>query len=119
LDVNGAFGFGSVAGAQVRFEYTSASRALTIVADRPQRAVVDDATPAEIVGTPTRAAVLLLPAGRHTVALEGSNRAAWLLDVASIVSSSLIVAFGSAASLLLVVLYAGMRVRRLIRKRGR
>ena len=49
--------------------------------------------------------VLALPKGRHLVEVAGSGRAALVLDLMSIVSSSLIVAFGAVACMLMIALY--------------
>jgi hypothetical protein len=52
------------------------------------------------------------------VDVSGSSRGALLLDFTSILSSSLIVAFGTAACLMLAALYVMIRVRRFIQARG-
>ena len=58
-------------------------------------------------------AVLILPAGHHRVSVSGSRGASFLVDLVSLVSSSIIVAFGTTATLLLFLLYMMIRIRRL------
>ena len=60
--------------------------------------------------------VVTLPPGHHRAAISGSRGAALFLEFASLLSSSLIVAFGTTAIAMLAVLYAVIRVRRLVRR---
>jgi len=62
--------------------------------------------------------VLILPAGRHRISLAGEAGPDMIVDSVSLVSSSLIVAFGTISILALSVLYIGIRIRRFFRHRG-
>jgi hypothetical protein len=98
---------------KLRFEYTSDGRALALFARRPQHTDVDAETGPEIAESPDGAVALLLPKGRHGVDVSGSSRTALVLDFVSIISSSLIVSFGTVACMMLSALYVGIRIRRL------
>ncbi len=102
---------------RLRFEYDSDSRALALLDRKPNAAVLDGQITLD-VGSQDRSAALLLPKGHHTVEVSGSNRGLVILDLVSVISSSLIVAFGTAASLTLLLVYGGIRIRRLIHIRG-
>jgi hypothetical protein len=56
--------------------------------------------------------VLILPAGRHELSIISETGPNLALDFVSLISSSLIVAFGTIAILALGVLYVGIRMRR-------
>jgi uncharacterized protein YdaL len=118
LQVNGSLEQASVTRGRLQFEYASSGRGLALLDRRPQQVSIDDRINVEVVQAQNRTFVLALPEGRHQVEVVGSSRAALLLDLTSIISSSLIVAFGTAACLLLAAFYGGIRIRRFIRSRG-
>ena len=62
--------------------------------------------------------VLVLPAGSHRVHIAAEAGPDLALDFVSLVSSSLIVAFGTVSILALALLYFGIRVKRFYRSRG-
>ena len=75
--------------------------------------------PSSFPGAREFGAVLILPAGHHRVEVAGSGGVSFVLDMASLIFSSLTVAFGSFAILALMTLYTGIRVRRFFLRRGR
>jgi hypothetical protein len=58
--------------------------------------------------------VAMLPSGHHRAEISGSRGAALVLDLTSLLSSSLIVAVGTTAIAMLTLLYAGSRARRFV-----
>lgn len=62
--------------------------------------------------------VIILPAGRHRLRIISDTGPDLALDFVSLISSSLIVAFGTISIMALAVLYFGIRMRRLFRRRG-
>ncbi len=96
----------------------SDGRALALLGRQPKEILVDDAASPDVTETQDRGVVVLLPKGRHRVEVSGSSPGGVLLDLVSVISSSLIVAFGTAAVLMLVLVYGGIRLRRLGRLRG-
>jgi hypothetical protein len=64
------------------------------------------------------AAVLVLPSGRHHISIAGEKGPDLFVDLVSLISSSLIVAFGTISIMALAVLYFGIRMRRFFRRRG-
>lgn len=118
LQINGSLESAEVERGRLRFEYASEGRALAVLGRKPQRVFVDDVAIATAAPQRDPATVLVLPKGRHQVDVAGSSPGALVLDLMSIVSSSLIVAFGVVACLMLATLYVGIRIRRLVRPRG-
>jgi uncharacterized protein YdaL len=114
LQVNGDLASADVAHGRLRFEYESEGRAIALLARRPQQARLDTGGDAEVEQEGEGPVALILPKGRHFVDVSGSSRTALVLDFVSIISSSLIVSFGTVATLLLFVLYAAIRIRRLV-----
>jgi hypothetical protein len=119
LQLNGSLTQASATSGRLTFEYESDGHALALVDRRPQQVSVDGHAMSDVVQGSGRTAVLLLPRGQHQVEVAGSSRRALFFDLMSIISSSLIVAFGTAACVLLAALYVTIRVRRSIRPRGR
>jgi uncharacterized protein YdaL len=119
LQVNGGLESAHVEHGRLRFEYESEGRALTLLARRPQHAEIDSENGTEIVQDGEGPVALLLPKGKHGVDIAGSSQTALVLDFVSIISSSLIVSFGTVACVMLSALYAGIRVRRLFTRRPR
>ena len=118
LSINGSVKAAEAAHGHLQFEYLSDGRALALLGRQPREILIDDTAGPEVTLTPDRGAVVLLPRGRHRVEISGSSSGGLLLDVVSVISSSLIVAFGTAAVLMLVLVYGGIRLRRLGRMRG-
>jgi hypothetical protein len=118
LRVNGTLVAAEASHGHLQFEYVSDGRALALLGRQPKEILVDDAATPEVTQTQDRGVVVLLPKGRHRVEVSGSSPGGLLLDVVSVISSSLIVAFGTAAVLTLVLVYGGIRLRRLGRLRG-
>jgi uncharacterized protein YdaL len=115
LQINGALESADVKHGRLRFEYASEGRALALLARRPEHTSIDEGE-ADVAqeGEGEGPIALLLPKGRHSIDVAGSSRAALVLDFVSIISSSLIVSFGTVACVMLSALYAGIRIRRLI-----
>jgi hypothetical protein len=118
VDVNGTLEAARIVRGHLRFAYTADGPALALFDRPPQRAWLEDRSELTIPSGGTQPAVLVLPKGRHQVEVVASSGPALVLDVMSIVSSSLIVAFGTAACLMSAALYMGIRVRRLLRPPG-
>jgi len=84
---------------------------------RPPAHVLVEGTDAPIQkGAREFGGVVTLPPGHHRAAISGSRGTALFLEFASLLSSSLIVAFGTTAIAILALLYAGIRIRRLVRR---
>jgi hypothetical protein len=110
---------GTTSGGRLVFEYDSPGRVLACLSRRPGSASVDGQAAVVLPGAREFGAVLLLPAGHHRVEVAGSGGVSFVLDMASLIFSSLTVAFGSIAILALMTLYTGIRVRRFFLRRGR
>jgi hypothetical protein len=119
LQMNGALESAEATRGRLRFEYVSDGRALALLARRPQQAAIDETGEAEISSENDGPVAILLPKGRHTVEVSGSTRTALVIDLMSIISSSLIVAFGTVACVMLSALYVIIRLRRLILRHAR
>jgi hypothetical protein len=102
----------------VRFEYVSDGRALALLGRQPKQVLIDDVAGPDVTELQDRGVVVLMPKGRHRVEISGSSPGGLVLDLVSVVSSSLIVAFGTAAVLMLILVYGGIRLRRLGHMRG-
>jgi hypothetical protein len=100
------------------FEYESPGPVLVGLSRIPAEVIVDGPAAQVVPGAREIGAVLILPAGRHRVAITGSEGVAAILDVASLASSSLIVLFGTIATLILMALFLAIRIHRLFRRRG-
>ncbi|MEI6245306.1 MAG: hypothetical protein WCQ64_09680, partial [Acidobacteriota bacterium] len=116
LQLSGDLLSASAASGRLQFEYQADGPAMAVLDRRPQQASIDDRVDAAITTTTDRRAVLTLPRGRHRVDVSGSSRSALLLDLASLLSSSLIVAFGTAACVMLAGVYITIRVRRFFQR---
>jgi hypothetical protein len=103
----------------LQFEYDSLAPAYACLRRTPSGGATVDGKPVEVLaGAGEIGAVLVLPAGRHRVHVARSTGLELVLDSFSLLSSSLIVAFGSGSVLVLGMLYIGIRVRRLFNGRG-
>jgi len=100
------------------FEYESPGPVLVGLSRMPAEVFVDGPPARVVPGAREFGAVVILPAGRHRVAITGSQGVAAILDVASLASSSLIVLFGTIATVILMVLFLAIRIRHLFRRRG-
>jgi hypothetical protein len=112
----------STTNAGLAIEYDSPGPVYACFARRPARVLVEGAEAAIQDGARELGGVAVLPSGHHRAVISGSRGAALVLDLTSLVSSSLIVAFGTTAIAMLALLYAGIRGRRLLRwalRRGR
>ena len=118
LSINATVNAAQAAHGHLQFDYTSDGRALALLGRPPKEILVDDAASPDVTQPQDHGVVVLLPKGRHRVEVSGSSPGGLLLDVVSVISSSLIVAFGTAAVLMLVLVYGGIRLRRLGRVRG-
>jgi hypothetical protein len=96
-------------------EYDSPGPVYAAFARPPARVVVEGAEALVQPGAREFGGVVTLPPGHHRAAISGSRGAALFLEFASLLSSSLIVAFGTTAIAMLAVLYASIRLRRLAR----
>ncbi|MEO6349562.1 MAG: polysaccharide deacetylase family protein [Candidatus Limnocylindrales bacterium] len=119
LQLSGNLLSASATRGRLQFEYTSDGPGVAVLDRKPQQASIDDRIDAAVTTTLERRAVLTLPRGHHFVDVSGSSRGVLLLDLTSILSSSLIVAFGTAACALLAGLYVSIRVRRFFQARGK
>jgi hypothetical protein len=93
-------------------EYDSPGAVYVSLNRKPARVFVDGPEASVLPGAREIAAVLALPAGHHRVTIAGAKGPGLLLDFASLLSSSLIVAFGTLAIVMLATLYLGIRIRR-------
>ena len=92
--------------------YDSPGPVYVCLSKRPAGVYVDGPNATILPGAREIAAVLVLPAGNHEVTIAGSKGVGLFLDFVSLISSSLIVAFGTSAIVILAVLYASIRIRR-------
>ncbi len=106
----------STTNAGLTIEYDSPGPVYACLARRPAGVRVEGAEAAIDAGAREFGAVAVLPPGHHRASILGSRGGALFLELASLLSSSLIVAFGTAAIAGLTFLYAGIRVRRLARR---
>lgn len=104
-----------VARGRLRFEYEDRSPVVARLGPRRVSVTVDGVPFSGVETLRDGGTMLILPPGRHRVEASDSGRGAILLDLVSIVSSSLIVAFGTLASLMLVGVFAWIRLRRMLR----
>jgi uncharacterized protein YdaL len=95
-------------------EYDSPGPVYAGLSRKPAGVSVDGAEAAVLPGAREIASVLCLPAGHHRATIASSKGPALVVDLASLISSSLIVAFGTTAIALLAILYAAIRIRRLV-----
>ena len=105
----------STTNAGLAIEYDSPGPVYACFARRPARVLVEGAEAAIQDGARELGGVAMLPSGNHRAVISGSRGAALVLDFTSLVSSSLIVAFGTTSIAMLALLYAGIRARRLVR----
>jgi uncharacterized protein YdaL len=99
----------------LRLEYAAPTRALALLNKRPYRVFVDGQ---EFEAKTTYSQgdwSLLLPSGSHQVEIYANSPANFILDVASLFSSSLIVFLGFIVGALLLGLYSAIILRRWIR----
>ena len=104
-----------VARGRAVFQYDDQSPAVARLGPRSVQVSVDGGAAVVPARLPDGGTTLRLPAGKHRVDVTDSGSAVMLLDLISIASSSLIVAFGTLASALLVALFLWIRVRRALR----
>ena len=100
----------------LNLEYNSPAPVYVCLSRKPAGVYVDSGEASILPGAREIAAVLVLPAGRHKATIASTKGAALVLDFASLISSSLIVAFGTLSILTLALLYVGIRIRRFFRK---
>jgi uncharacterized protein YdaL len=98
---------------QLVFEYDAPGPALVCLNRIPAGVVVDGPNAAVVSGARELAAVVLLPAGHHHVQVAGARGFTLFVDVISLISSSLIVVFGTTSIVMLITLFAGIRLRRM------
>jgi uncharacterized protein YdaL len=106
----------STTNAGLAIEYDSPGPVYACFARRPARVLVEGVDAVIQDGAREFGGVVMLPSGHHRAVISGSRGTALFLEFASLVSSSLIVAFGTTAISMLAVLYAGIRLRRLVRR---
>jgi hypothetical protein len=92
-------------------EYDSRGPVYVSLNRKPAGVSVDGPDALVLPGAREIGAVLALPAGHHRVTIAGSKGPGLFLDFVSLISSSLIVAFGTLAITLLAALYLGIRIR--------
>jgi hypothetical protein len=100
------------------FRYWSPGRAVVVVNQRPLEVRIDGRltpTPAEPAGSGW---TMSLPAGDHWVALTTNTNAGVAVSLWGWASASAINAFGTLATVLMVLIYFEVRLRRLIRRRA-
>ena len=95
------------------FEYDSPGPALVCLNRMPAEVDVDGPRAVVLSGARELTAVLTLPAGHHHVRVAGARGFTLFVDVISLISSSLIVVFGTVSIVMLIVLYLSIRIRRL------
>jgi hypothetical protein len=95
-------------------EYDSPSPVYVCLSKKPAGVSVDGPDAIILPGAREVASVLCLPAGHHRVTIASSKGPAKALDFASLISSSLIVAFGTTSIGLLALLYGAIRIRRFV-----
>jgi uncharacterized protein DUF2334 len=105
----------STTNAGLAIEYESPGPVYACFARRPARVLVEGTDAVIQDGARELGGVVTLPSGHHRAVISGSRGAALVLDLTSLVSSSLIVAFGTTSIAMLALLYAGIRARRLVR----
>jgi hypothetical protein len=105
----------STTNAGLAFEYDSPGPVYACFARRPARVLVEGTDAAIQNGARELGGVATLPSGHHRAEISGSRGAALVLDLTSLLSSSLIVAFGTTAIAMLALLYAAIRLRRFVR----
>ena len=115
LQLTGGLVSGTARRGLLAAEYDSDSRVIARLGRRPATILVDGASARGVEPQADGSVVVVLPAGHHRMEATGSGGASVVVDFVSVISSSLIVAFGTAASLVLVGLYAWIRVRRFFR----
>ena len=106
----------STTNAGLVIEYDSPGPVYACFARPPARVLVEGEDAVIQAGAREFGGVVTLPPGHHRAAISGSRGAALFLEFASLLSSSLIVAFGTTAIAILAVLYASIRLRRLARR---
>ncbi len=97
-------------------EYESAGPVYACFTRPPAHVVVEGNDAPIQKGAREFGGVVVLPPGHHKASISGSRGTALFLEFASLLSSSLIVAFGTTAIAILALLYAGIRIRRLVRR---
>jgi uncharacterized protein YdaL len=101
----------------LELEYDSPAPVYACLSKKPAGVSLDGPEAVILPGAREIASVVCLPAGHHHVNIASSKGPALALDFASLISSSLIVAFGTTAIALLAVLYAAIRIRRFVWRR--
>ena len=96
-------------------EYDSPGPVYACMSRKPGGVSVDGPDAMVLPGAREIGAVIVLPAGHHHVTIASSKGPALFLDFVSLISSSLIVDFGTAAIVMLTMLYLGIRIRRFFR----
>ncbi|HVN95070.1 MAG TPA: DUF2334 domain-containing protein [Syntrophorhabdaceae bacterium] len=96
-------------------EYDSPGPVYTCLSRKPAGVAIDGADATILPGAREIAAVLVLPAGHHKATIAASKGVGLFVDFVSLISSSLIVAFGTSAIVMLGALYTGIRIRRFFR----
>jgi uncharacterized protein YdaL len=99
----------------IAIEYTSPRRAWAVLTREPNGVYVDgrkmEAPPVDRYGSEY---LVQIPSGRHKVEINDETTASVVIDMASAVSSRSVVWLGGKFVLILVILYAAVRARRLI-----
>jgi len=96
-------------------EYDSPGPVYACMSRKPAGVSVDGPDAMVLPGAREIGAVIVLPAGHHHVTIASAKGPALFLDFVSLISSSLIVDFGTAAIVMLTMLYLGIRIRRFFR----
>jgi hypothetical protein len=100
------------------FRYASPSRTVAIVNQKPRRALIDGQTAALSVEPAGGNWSVILPAGEHWVALTTNTTAGVAVNLFGWASASAINAFGTLATVFMVLIYFEVRVRRFVRRRA-
>ncbi len=99
----------------IAINYESPRRVWAVLTREPKAVYIDSDKSREFYGTKYRTEYLVqLPAGRHKVEINDATTASVVVDMASAVSSRSVVWLGGKFVLILVILYAAVRARRLI-----
>lgn len=97
----------------VRFTYESVARCYATFNKHPIGLAIDGVDVPLVVLDGSGRYAIQLPPGRHVVHVTTRSTLAWGIDFTSLWSSSLIVLFGAAAFLLLMIFHLTVRVRRM------
>ena len=96
-------------------DYESPGPVYACLNRKPADVSFSDSDAEVLQGAREIAAVLVLPAGHHRISIAGEKGPGLFVNLVSLISSSLIVAFGTISIMALAVLYTGIRIRRLFR----